>query len=790
MRRDLYLLPVMLLFLANAVAQEGDWSPKAIKPFPVEHKELPQWLWEEMLSDPLVKEHFGFKLAFCQHPMYLLIDEDRGEPPVGERIPPWGAPTSPEYVERVKRNLGSLEKYPEIKLNYQWSAYELNHMLEAFPEVQRKMEQLYEAGSLDFLDGTYSQAHLHVLGSESNWRQFEYGLEIYMERFGKEVDIYARQETGLHKQLPQLLNQFGYRYMTLPSFHSIVEFNGGTLEIMNNDGIYLPLSGQEFIVSEGLDGSQIPAYLWLTPGEWVDQTDQFEMDLYSGPKIFYEFPDLEEVDRGIYDEYKSIYDWVLLGDALDERYKEAPPTASASIYSYWSYLEGVWAEELMRNNKLAEEAAILAEQVQAMGFIGSAGVDRSADIRSIWKEILKSQHHDISWIEVTDLRRKSISRLHAARQCAEEIMEEIASGLLKKDPTSVAVINGLPHPRESMITLSGKKSLEGISMQEYKGELTGWVALPAGGFISFKEKGKPASSLPGELPDSIVSDEFRVRLDNKGLIHQIMVNGKELLTCEDYLGGELRARIDKTWYNNRIAEVKYLSGPVFDLVERKGTLGHIPVVERYYYFKHKPVIKVELDFEFHGDEVGNMWMDETKINVYFPTLGEVVHHDLPFGYTEARQGRPLFATNWVSCGGIVYVNRGTIKHRVGNGVIANVLAWGSNYYSNRLHWDYWTSQAQHDIRLYGNHTLEYYIIPVESFDGNLITREVADLVSPIYVTRGGGEHSYYESGNDFLMPTAVFEDNGKIRMRGYKLPGEDQSGYRDWEIFNKILKEH
>lgn len=787
MFRILYTLLIQFVLLSAICAQEGDWEPKKMKPFPVEQEELPHWLWEEMKRDPLVKEHFGFKLAFCQHPMYLLIDEDRGDPPVGERIPPWGAPTSEKYVERVKRNLASLKIYPELKLNYQWSAYELNHMLNAFPDVHSEMKELYGGGSLDFLDGTFSQAHLHVLGSESNWRQFEYGLEVYRKQFGKKVEVYARQETGLHRQLPQLLKQFGYRYMTLPSFHSTIEFNEGSLEIMNNDGIYLPLSGQEFVASKGLDGSSIPAYMWLTPGEWEDRTDQFEMDLYSGPKIFYEFPDLEEVEQETLEEYKYMYDWVLLEDALDERMKLAPPTASASIYSYWSYLEGVWAEELMRNNKLTEEKAVLAEQIQVMGNIAKAGVDRNPEIINIWREILKSQHHDISWIEVTDLRRKSISRLQDAGTKAMGIMDEITSSLVTNDKNKLAVFNGLPYEREALLYLSSKKSLEGISLQEYKGLSMGFTDLPPGGYKSFKEKGRSASSLPGDLPETIYAEAYQVDLDRNGLMRQISVSGKDLLVDDNYLGGELRARIENEWRSNRKAKTSYYSGPVFDVVERHGTLGHIPLRERYYFFKNQPVIKVELDFEFHGDEVGNMWMDETKINVYYPTSGEDLYHDIPFGYLEAKQDRPLFAINWLHSGGLVYVNRGTIKHRVEDGVIANVLAWGSNHYSNRLHWDYWTSQAQYDIRLYGNHSLEYYIIPVASFDGNNIAREVSNLVSPVFVTRGGGGQSYYQSKKDHVLPTAIYSKDGMIWMRGYKLPGEAQAGYRDWEIFNEIL---
>jgi hypothetical protein len=628
-----------------------------------------------------------------------------------------------------------------------------------------------------------------VLGSESNWRQFEYGLEIYRERFAKNVDVYARQETGLHQQLPQILNLFGYRYMTLPAFHSIIKFTGGTLEYMNNDGIYLPLSGQEFVVSTGLDGTGIPAYMWMTPGEWEDRTDQFEMDLYSGPKIFYEFPDLEDVDEDDFNEYKNMYDWVLLGQALDERYEAAPPTATASIYSYWSYLEGVWAEELMRNNKLAEEMAVLAEQVQAMGSMAATGADKTTGLKAIWKEILKSQHHDISWIEVTDLRRKSISRLQTARNDANAILNEISEGLVTYDPSSLAVFNGLPRHRDCLIDLTDNQSFKGVALQKFNERSIGFARIPAGGFKSFPEEGKAVKSKSGKLPGTIHASLYEVALDENGLIRQISINGKEQLSQGDYLGGELRARIDQEWVTNREAEARYYSGPVYDVVQRESMLGHIPVKERYFYFKEKPVIKVEIDFDFHGDEVGNMWMDNTKINVYYPTKGKVVHHDIPFGYIEAREDRPLFATNWLHCGGIVYVNRGTIKHRVQDGVIANVLAWGSKHYSNRLHWDYWTSQAQFDIRLYGQQKIEYYILPVGEFDGKQIVSEVTDLVSPVFITRGKGENSYYESGDENLSPTSVYWKDGRIWMRGYKLPAGDQSGYRDWEIFNEPLKE-
>jgi len=774
----------------NSYAQEGDWTKKSAHDteLPDDYDEIPFYLWEKYTNDPYIKDHFGFKIAFCQHPMYLLIDEDRGEPTVGERIPPWGAATSDEYVKRVRRNLSSLVKYPDLRLNYQWSAYELNHMVTHSPDVHEEMKRLYGDGSLDFLDGTFSQAHLQVLGSESNWRQFEYGLEIYKKQFDKKVDVYARQETGLHRQLPQLLSIFGYRYMTLPSFHSVINFHEGSLEFMYNDGQYLPLGKQEFINASSLDGSIIPAYLWMTPGEWEDRTDQFEMDLYSGPKIFYEFPDLEEIDMEDYDDFIGMYDWVILGDALDERILASPPTASADIYSYWSYMEGVWAEELMRTNKLAEEQAVLAEQVMAMGEISGAGTDHSAKLKSIWLEILKSQHHDISWIEVTDLRRKSITRLQQAIVDCNLINDEVSRQFIEKDSRSMAFVNGLPYSRKSLVEFEPVISFEGLAIQEFKGKSLGFVDLTAGGVTSYKKGKKASKSISSEAPAAIQTDHYSVEITESGLIRQIRLGEKELLTTENYLGGELRARLNGQWVDNREAEIEYYSGPVCDIIERKSSLGHIPVKETYYFFKERPVIRALLEFEFHGDEVGNMWIDETKINVYYPTTGENVYNDIPFGYVEAMQERPIFATNWVYSGGLVYINRGTLKHRVEDGVIANVLAWGSNHYSNRLHFDYWTTQAQFDIKLYGNQSIEYYLIPTGSFDGNAIVKEVQALIAPVYMTPGKGDKSFYSFDYEDIAVTAIYKKNDLIWLRGYELPDCEHPVFKDWEIVNFPLK--
>jgi hypothetical protein len=751
---------------------------------------MPDYILKQMKKDPFIKEHFGWKLAFCQHPMYLLIDEDRGIPTVGERVPPWGAAKAEDYVERVKRNLQTLEKYPDLKLNYQWSAVELQSMCQRFPDVYAWTKKLYENGSLDFLDGTYSQAHQQVLGSESNWRQLEFGHEVYKELFDKKIDVYSRQETGLHLQLPQLLKLFGYKFATIPAFIATVEVFDGEFEFIAQEGAFEAAAGDEFVEAVGLDSSEIPIYLQTEMG-WEQSSEQRELqqDLYSTPKIWFAFPDLAEVDQETFEEYHSLFDWVLLRDALMERYRLSPSRAKAKVFSYWSYIEGVWAEELLRKIKSAEEMAVLAEQVNSMGKLAGLPINKHNDIKEIWKTILKSQHHDISWIEVTDLRRKSINRLQKAIDTCNEMMTEVAQKLVDKDDNSIAVFNGYPRDRKCLVQLDGGKTLgKDANFQEFKGKSIGFVDVPAGGFNSFSVEQSASSSKKIPLPEKIKTSNYSIEFSKEGLIKQITSReGKDLLKTSDYLGGELRARIAKQWVDNRTANCTYYSGHIVDILERSTALGKIPVSERYYFFKNKPFIKAEIEFDFDGNEVGYMWLDKTKINVYYPTDGSVVYHDIPFGYTESRQGRPLFATNWLYCGGLVYVNRGTIKHRVENGVIANVVGWGSNHFSNRLHWD-WLESSQYDIRLYGKQKIEYFLLPSGEFDGNRITEEVGALISPVFTCKGMGGKSFYKMEDKDLAVTSVYEKDGQVLARGYKLPSNNKSKYRDWEIFNTPIK--
>ena len=379
--------------------------------------------------------------------------------------------------------------------------------------------------------------------------------------------------------------------------------------------------------------------------------------------------------------------------------------------------------------------------------------------------------------------------MREASEISGLLIDELTQALTTPNENSVSVFNGNPHQRNALIELEKNKSLTGYSFQSYKDVSIGFVDLPPGGFKSADLSNRSILSQSMSLPETIKTEFYTVQFADNGLIRQLTPQNNENLLKEDVkLGGEIRARINRKWFDNRRADVNYLQGPVCDIVERKSRIKDIPLAETYYFFKNQPFIKVELDFDFNGNEVGYMWFDETKLNVYYPTNGETVHHDIPFGYKEARQNRPLMPTSWIECGGLVYVHRGNVKHWVENDVIANVLAWGDNQFTNRLHWD-WIEYTEYDIRLYGKQKIEYYIIPLGGFDGNKITHMVADIISPVHIQNGQGSKSFYSIDDNSLATTAIYIKNGQVYVRGYKMPGDETGKFKNWEIFDVPVAE-
>jgi hypothetical protein len=750
--------------------------------------------YESLFRNSDIKNHFGWKVAICQHPMYLVIDEDRGEPVLGERIPPWGAPNADEYTERIRRNLEALKKYSDLRINYEFSGAEMEAIAEKFPDVIAGMKDLYEKGRLDFVNGTYAQPHLHTLGSESNWRQFETGLEVYKRFFGKQVKVYQHQETGVHLQLPQILRRFGYDFMTLPSFRWLMSIESGNLELTGDEVHGIEMYGQSpdnFVDANGLDGTVIPAYINSRSSYHNDRVYAIRRDLVQGRKIWIMNPDMMEVDDNQYKDLNAVFTTTLLEDAFRETWLKDSAHNSVRIYTNWSYVEGMWAEELLRRNKQAEENAVLAENLCCLALLKGRAVDYKAAIKSIWHDILKYQHHDVHWNEVTDLRQKAIDKLEAGIRLSRDLSGRAAAAYISGDADSrhgyVSFFNAASRARRVPVELDPgvftKTPSEGF--QRYGDRIIGTVELPAFSAVSVKTGGLSGESVKAALPRVISTPLYEAELSDDGLLQRIVVDGKDILRAGEYLGGELRCIADDTWHSNRGAQCSYYTGPVFDVLERRNTIAGAAVLERYFFYKTLAGIKVELEFGFNGNEIGNYWADYSKLNVYFPTSGEDIHHDIPFGYQEGRADRTLYAINWMYSGGLAYVNRGTPKHWVSGGLLTNMLAWGSNHFDNRVHYDWNARMDIYDQRLRGRRAIEYYLLPYAVFDGNKICADTESLTFPVFAAPGRADVVFHPPLDDGKIITALHEKDGEIFARGYALPFN--RSLRNFEIFDNPL---
>ena len=99
------------------------------------------------------------------------------------------------------------------------------------------------------------------------------------------------------------------------------------------------------------------------------------------------------------------------------------------------------------------------------------------------------------------------------------------------------------------------------------------------------------------------------------------------------------------------------------------------------------------------------------------------------------------------------------------------------------------NQQQCDPRLYGKQRIKYALIPYGEFDGKRIVCDVNELTAPVFVTKGSGEKSFYELKNKDLAVTAVYEKEGQVWARGYRLPSDRKSKFRNWEIFNAPIED-
>ena len=165
---------------------------------------------------------------------------------------------------------------------------------------------------------------------------------------------------------------------------------------------------------------------------------------------------------------------VLLDRALNDAVENGPPTWQVRLHSYWSYAEGEWAEAVCRQIRRAE-AVLLAEETQAALRAAEPREGFVADLRTV----LAAMHHDVHWLEVTDLKRKYLRRLQEVEKRARAEITRLVGGTVREGPISagrVKAINTLPYGREEIVRL---RTVGPVRVEEANGKAVPSLCLPS-----------------------------------------------------------------------------------------------------------------------------------------------------------------------------------------------------------------------------------------------------------------------------------------------------------------------
>jgi len=483
---------------------------------------------------------------------------------------------------------------------------------------------------------------------------------------------------------------------------------------------------------------------------------------------------------------------------MEEQMQMYPPTSQANLYSYWSYIEGMWAEALSRKNKKAEIKAVQAEAMEAMALLSGEGIKGTRKkMDKVWKNILTSQHHDVYWIETTDLKEKALSWLDEAIKNSEEIIEQAQNKIVeginaeKKNEKILVVFNTLPRERKGLIKLKTEENVgilndenKELPAQRIEGKVNFIDVLPAFGYKVYRlRKAESITKKRNSENLEFENQYYEARIREDGLFESIIEKNsrQELLDINTYLGGEVKGQVrgKEVSIRDKGKVTRIEEGKIGKLIEIEGLLETIKYKERITLYHELPTLDVSLEFAFKGDEVGDFHIDESKLNIYWPVQRGDIFYNIPFGVEEGREERPLFAINWLDISsdkcGLTYINRGTPKHWVRNGVIANVIAWGGNKFSNRQGHGLW--QPQYDIKLYGSHTISYSLYPHENgWREARVANIVQNLSFPLLgyqVSNHKGtlekKRSFFRLSPDSLMVTSIQSFKDKVNCRVYNI---------------------
>jgi len=252
--------------------------------------------------------------------------------------------------------------------------------------------RLFNLGRFEIINPTYSQPYSLIIGSESNIKQFEYGLKN-LKKLGLSSNVYYCSESSIHPQIPQILRMFNIMRGSLKT------------RLMGVN----PTSNSANISWVGLDDTKINTI--------IDQSGVFNGEYWHGT-FFKEIPNLlfQAVARPFMDYiiYSSFEDYIMPQPYQEEIWRVSQFSEIFGKFLLFSEFfqlidkEGEYkyhrddflignfifiASKLFLQNKNSEISIITSEILNCiLGLFNRESND--SFLEELWKKLLLTQAHD------------------------------------------------------------------------------------------------------------------------------------------------------------------------------------------------------------------------------------------------------------------------------------------------------------------------------------------------------------------------------------------------------------
>jgi len=507
---------------------------------------------------------------------------------------------SPSYA--IDSLLEKMELALEFNLSYnlEISISCLEWLEKNIPDKFTRFIDLFKKGKFEILNPTYTQPYNLIIGSESNIKQFAYGLN-FLSKHGINSRIYYCSESSLHPQIPQLLSKFNIKYGSLKT-----RLLGST-----------PTANYPKISWLGLDDTSIESI--------IDLSGLFNGEYWHGT-FFKELPNLlfQTVSKPFMKiiTYSSIEDFILKQPYLEEIWRISKHSDIFGIFMLFSdFLDNFDVDgkykynrdnfqlgesiflpsDLFLHNKTSETSILKAEILYSI--LGTY-LDKDYDsfFIEIWKDLLLTQSHDcfaVPYIRHGDysqfqLSKKDFSKIKVddSKKVISELSKEkhkeiqkrceefIEMGLTKtienlntegrslKDSRSalnILIFNPTPYFREDIIEieLNNYKNLDFHHLFHKKEEIESMiednklktvVKIPGFGYKIYKIKEKERKN--EEIPNSNYYYDLKISKDQKTI--EIIYKKVKICSLKFKLNEDYELKLNKKEANQIQEKFEYI----------------------------------------------------------------------------------------------------------------------------------------------------------------------------------------------------------------------------------------